>query len=63
MTNNTYKGWDIGPDWFMGWTAVHPDYDPTPLYADDGPSDHRHVWGCTKEECEAEVDIWIEENS
>lgn len=63
MEKETYMGWNIYADWFIGWSATHPDYDPTPLYADDEPSDNRRAWGYTKEECQAEVDIWIEENS
>lgn len=56
-----YRGWSIEPG-YIGWDATHPDYDLTPLYADDGPSDNRHVNARTIEELRAEIDAWFEEN-
>jgi hypothetical protein len=45
----------------MGWAFAHDDYDPTPLYADDGPSDHRHGWARSLEAAKAEIDCQIED--
>ncbi len=57
----TYRGWRIGDCWF-GYEATHPDYDPTPVYADDGPSDNRVVIAKTRAGVIVEIDNWIEEN-
>jgi hypothetical protein len=56
-----YRGWDIEPG-YIGWQGTHPDYDPTPLHADDSPGDNRHVHGETASEVMNEIDLWIEEN-
>ena len=45
----------------QGFAYVHDDYDPTPLHADDGPSDHRHGWERTVEDAKAAIDILEEE--
>lgn len=42
-----------------GFAFVHEDYDPTPMYADDPPSDHRHGWERTVEAAKAEIDAQI----
>lgn len=60
--NNTYRGWLIEQNWLHEWEATHPDFDPTPVYADDGPSDNRYVTAKTIPELHAEIDFWIEEN-
>lgn len=44
-----------------GFAFTHDDYDPTPVYSDDGPSDHRHGWAQTLDEAKAEIDIQIED--
>jgi hypothetical protein len=56
-----HRGWlifldDCAGTQHMGYAFVHEDYDPTPLYADDGPSDHRHGWARTVEQAKAEID-------
>lgn len=65
MTNSakdTYRGWTIEQNWLGEWEATHPDYDPTPMHLDDGPSDSRWVAAKTREEVVAEIDEWILEN-
>lgn len=57
----TYRGWSIGTCWF-GYEATHPDYDPTPVYADDGPSDTRYVIANTRAGLIVEIDHYLEEN-
>jgi hypothetical protein len=57
----THRGWNIWADDCagthpMGYAFAHDDYDPTPMYADDGPSDHRHGWARTVEQAKAEID-------
>ena len=65
---DTYRGWEISFDYppipvrNFDWSATHPNYDPTPFYADDGPSDCRVVHAATRECVIAEIDAWIEEN-
>lgn len=67
-TQSTYRGWNISydakpiPVREFDWTATHPDYDPTPLYSGDPPSDDRYVHAATFEGLIVEVDRWIEEN-
>lgn len=39
-----------------GYGFVHDDYDPTPMFADDGPSDHRHGFARTVQEARDEID-------
>lgn len=58
----TYRNWSIDLDWFGGWFGTHPDYDPTPLYADDPPSDNRFVHAATIQMVKLEIDYWYEEN-
>lgn len=41
-----------------GFAFTHDDYDPTPVYADDGPSDYRHGWAPTLVEAKAEIDVF-----
>lgn len=58
----TYRGYSIGlADWSpasqFDWEFVHADYDPTPMYADDGPSDHRAGRAASLEACKAEIDM------
>lgn len=60
--NDRHRGWLIEQNWTGWWGATHPDYDPTPIYPYDGPSDHRHVIGKTRDEVIAEIDAFIEEN-
>lgn len=63
-----YRGWSISHDYppvpcrDFDWSATHPNYDPTPYYSDDGPSDHHHVHAATLEGVRAEIDAWIMEN-
>ena len=45
----------------MEWVGVHNDYDPTPWYLYDGPSDTRIFYGATVEEVKAEIDVWYDE--
>ena len=45
----------------QGFAYVHDDYDPTPVHADDGPSDHRCGWEPTVAEAKAAIDILEEE--
>lgn len=40
----------------MQYEYVHDDYDPTPLYADDPPSDNRHGYARTIDNAKAEID-------
>lgn len=56
-----YRGWRIYSDDCAGthppgFAFTHEDYDPTPQYADDGPSDNRHGWARTMAEAKAEID-------
>lgn len=53
-----HRGWVIGDSWY-GYEATHPDYDPTPVYADDGPSDNRVVVATTRAGLIVEIDNWI----
>jgi hypothetical protein len=46
-----------------GYAFCHDDYDPTPVHADDGPSDHRHGWAKTVDAAKAEIDAQIEEQA
>lgn len=39
-----------------GYAFTHDDYDPTPMHADDGPSDHRHGWELTIAAAKSEID-------
>lgn len=57
----TYRGWSIEPA-YIGYAATHPDYDPTPVHADDGPSDNRYVLAKTRAGLIVEIDHWLEEN-
>lgn len=59
---DAHKGWLIEQNWLGQWQATHPDFDPTPMYADDGPSDNRYVIGRTRAEVVEEIDLWIEES-
>lgn len=45
----------------MEWVGAHKDYDPTPQYLYDGPSDGRVFYGATIEEVKAEIDTWYDE--
>jgi hypothetical protein len=56
----THRGWSIGDCWY-GYEATHPDYDPTPVYADDGPSDNRVVTATTRAGLIVEIDNWLAE--
>ena len=47
----------------MDWQAVHEDYDPTPQYSYDGPSDNRVLFAGTPEDIIRAVDEWHEENA
>lgn len=64
---DTHRGWSINFDYppipcrDFDWSATHPDYDPTPIYADDGPSDDRVVHGRTRDDVIAEIDAWHDE--
>lgn len=62
VQKDRYRGWLIEQSWIGDWEATHPDYDPTPVYLYDGPSDNRHVSAKTREGVIEEIDIWIEEN-
>lgn len=57
----THRGWKISTCWY-GYEATHPDYDPTPVYADDGPSDSRYVTANTRAELILAIDDYLEEN-
>lgn len=63
-----YRNWDVSyvnppiPVRNMDWQATHPDYDPTPVHSDDGPSDNRSVSAGTYEGITFEIDDWIAEN-
>ena len=59
----TYRDWVIGPSLASyhrshDWTATHKDYDPSPQYYDDGPSDHRHFTGSSAEDLQRQIDDW-----
>jgi hypothetical protein len=61
-----HRGWlifldDCAGTHPMGYAFVHEDYDPTPLYADDGPSDQRHGWERTLDAAKAEIDCQEDE--
>ena len=43
----------------QGYAFVHDDYDPTPQYADDPPSDNRCGWEPTIDAAKAEIDVQI----
>lgn len=59
-----YRGWLITFDYppipcrDFDWSATHPDYDPTPNQAEDGPSDDRVVHGRTREAVMEAIDAW-----
>lgn len=59
---DTHKGWLIEQNWLGMWEATHPDFDPTPMYANDGPSDNRYVTAATRAEVIEEIEEWILEN-
>ena len=54
-----HRGWRIEQNWLGEWEATHPDFDPTPVYADDGPSDDRHVSAKTRPGVIDEIDTWL----
>lgn len=62
MVIDTYRGWPIEETWLGDYVATHPDFDPTPIYPDDGPSDNRYVTAKTIGGLMAEVDEWIDEH-
>ena len=49
VQRDTHRGWLIEQNWLNQWEATHPDYDPTPVYLYDGPSDNRYVTGKTRD--------------
>lgn len=59
---DTHRDWLIEQNWLGEWEATHPDYDPTPQFLYDGPSDNRAVFAKTREGVIEEIDLWIEEN-
>jgi hypothetical protein len=60
---DTYRGWRIAEHFYCGWQATHPDFDPTPVYADDGPSDFRYVFAGSLNELHHAINEWIEEDA
>ena len=60
--DRTHRGWLIELNWLNEWEATHPDFDPTPTYLYDGPSDNRIVRAKTLPELREEIDAWHEEN-
>lgn len=52
-------GWSPSPA--FDWEYVHKDYDPTPMYADDGPSDHRIGRCASEQECRDEIDMALDD--
>lgn len=61
-TPDTHRNWLIEQNWLGQWEATHPDFDPTPQFLYDGPSDNRYVTARTRNEVIEEIDLWIEEN-
>lgn len=51
-----YRGHKIYPGDGTAWEFQHDDYDPTPMYADDGPSDHHCGHGKSVAECRELID-------
>ena len=47
----------------VGYAFTHDDYDPTPIHADDGPSDDRHGWEPSLAGAMAEIDSFEEQSS
>ena len=56
---DTHRGWLIQENWAGAYEATHPDFDPTPVYADDDPSDTRHVSATTRAGVIDEIDAWF----
>jgi hypothetical protein len=61
-TCGEYRGWLVELNWLGEWEATHPDFDPTPLHLDDGPSDNRHVAAREWDDLKEAVDEWILEH-
>lgn len=51
-----YRGYRIYPGDWTPWEFQHDDFDPTPLYAFDGPSDHRAGHGKDVQDCRDQID-------
>jgi len=56
-----YRGYKIEWDARLmhptcGWVFQHDDFDPTPMYADDPPSDNRYGYGTTLQDCKDQID-------
>jgi hypothetical protein len=58
---DTHRGWLIEQNWLGEWEATHPDFDPTPVYLDDGPSDNRYVTAKTRADVIEAIDDWYAE--
>lgn len=56
---DTHRGWLIKENWAGAYEATAPDFDPTPVYADDGPSDNRCVFADTRLGVIDEIDEWL----
>jgi hypothetical protein len=61
-----YKDFEISPSMYSlhrstDWCGTHKDYDPTPVHADDPPSDDRIFYGENPEEVERQIDEWWED--
>jgi hypothetical protein len=66
MDTISYRDFEIRPSLVSympqsDWTYTHKDYDPTPVYADDGPSDNRCGYAGSVEEAKAEIDEFYSE--
>jgi hypothetical protein len=51
-----YGNWVIDTGYFGTVAYTHLDYDPTPFFADDGPSDNRHGYAPTVKMAMAEIE-------
>lgn len=63
LNPDRHREWLIEQNWLGEWCATHPDYDPTPVYLYDGPSDSRVVYGKTRDEVIEEINLWFEETT
>lgn len=67
VASDAHRGWRISFDFppvpfrEFDWSATHPDYDPTPVYADGPAGDDRIVHGRTREDVIAAIDAWHDE--
>lgn len=51
-----YRGYKIYRGNYTPYEFMHEEYDPTPVHAYDGPSDHRCGTGASIEDCMDQID-------